>query len=148
MCSVEEDELARLQTTFSSLVRILGLLRPDVTPCGQLISVPQAHAIAVLGEHGALSQQDLAAKLGLQKSTVSRLVDQLEAADLAVRNPNPSDGRSVLVALTPNGRRRARRLAEARRDLFARLLDQLDEGARRSVIEGLIHLEEAARAAQ
>lgn len=135
-----------MQAAFSSLVRDLGLLRPDTTPCGQPISVPQAHAIAELSENGPLSQQALASALGLQKSTVSRLVDQLEADDLAARTPNPSDGRSVLIALTPNGRRRAKRLATARRELFARLLQQLDDDARRIVIVGLTHLEEAARA--
>lgn len=142
----EDDDVARLQGAFASLVRALGLLRPDTTPCGQPVSVTEAHAIAELHDNGPLTQQTLAAALGLQKSTVSRLVDQLAAGDLATRTPNPADRRSVLVALTPNGTLRARRLAAARRAMFAGLLDQLDDEARRTVIDGLTHLEEAARA--
>ncbi len=107
----DEDDVARLQGAFASVVRALGLLRPDTTPCGQRISVTEAHAIAELHDRGPLTQQALAAALGLQKSTVSRLVDQLAADDLAARAPNPSDHRSVLVELTPNGKQRASRLA-------------------------------------
>lgn len=140
------DDISRLQDAFASVVRALGLLRPDTTSCGQPVSVTEAHAIAELHGRGPLTQQELAAALGLQKSTVSRLVDQLAAGDLAARTPNPSDRRSVLVELTRNGKRRARRLAKARRALFAGLLDQLDEDARRTVVDGLTHLDEAARA--
>jgi DNA-binding MarR family transcriptional regulator len=146
MSTPGDDEVARLQDSFVSVVRALGLLRPDTTPCGQPVSVTEAHAIAELHDHGPHSQKDLAASLALQKSTVSRLVDQLEANDLAARVPNPSDRRSVLVALTPNGKRRAQRLATAKRSLFAGLLDQLDADARRTVIDGLTHLDEAAHA--
>lgn len=141
------DEAERVQTAFSSVVRELGLLRPDTTPCGQPISVAQAHALGELHERGPLTQQEMASALRVQKSTVSRLVDQLESDRLATRAPNPADGRSVLISLTSNGRRRAERLADARRELFVRLLDQLDDDARRSVVEGLSHLEEAARVA-
>lgn len=35
---------------------------------------------------------------------VSRLVDRLEATELATRVPDPADGRAVLVALTATGR--------------------------------------------
>jgi len=146
MSVADGDDVARLQDAFASVVRALGLLRPDTTPCGQPVSVTEAHAIAELHDRGPLTQQELAAALGLQKSTVSRLVDQLAADDLAARAPNPSDRRSVLVELTPNGKQRARRLAKARRALFAGLLEQLDDDARRTVIDGLTHLDEAARA--
>lgn len=136
----------QLQEAFAGLVRALGLLRPDTTPCGQPMSVTEAHAIAELHRRGPLTQKELTDALGLQKSTVSRLVGQLEAADLALRDANPADGRSVVVALTPNGTRRARRLADARCALFADLLAQLSPADRRVAIEGLTRLEEAARA--
>lgn len=128
------------------MVRTLGLLRPDTTPCGQAITVTEAHALGELHDRGPLTQQQLATALGLQKSTVSRLVDQLDAQDLARRSPNPADRRSVLVALTDNGTVRAGRLAQARRELFADLVDRLDAADRRTVIDGLSRLEEVARA--
>jgi DNA-binding MarR family transcriptional regulator len=146
MPRVEPDDADRLQESFAGVVRALGLLRPDTTPCGQPMSTTEAHAVGELHRSGPLSQKDLAESLGLQKSTVSRLVDQLERSDLVARTANPADQRSVLVGLTANGTKRARRLAEARRALFSGLLDRLDPADRATVVAGLAPLEEAARA--
>lgn len=145
MSRVDQDA-ERLQRAFSGMVRSLGLLRPDTTPCGQPITVTEAHALSELRDRGPMTQQHLAAALGLQKSTVSRLVDQLEERDLSSRSPNPNDRRSVLVGLTDNGAIRAERLSESRRDLFAGIIERLDANDRRTVIDGLTRLEEAARA--
>jgi DNA-binding MarR family transcriptional regulator len=141
-----DDDADRLRQAFAAVVRGLGLLRPDTTPCGHPVTVTEAHALTELLDHGPMTQQHLARALGLQKSTVSRLVDQLVDGDLAARAPNPDDRRSVLVGLTRNGAARARRLAEARRRLFAGLVEQLDAADRRTVIAGLSRLAEVARA--
>lgn len=47
----------------------------------------------------------LAKTLNVSKPVVSRAVDALEAANLAVRQPDPEDGRSVLIA--PGARAKA-----------------------------------------
>jgi DNA-binding MarR family transcriptional regulator len=140
------DDVDRLQQSFAAVVRALGLLRPDTTPCGQQMSTTEAHAVDELRCSGPCTQTQLADALRLQKSTVSRLVDQLEARDLVVRTPNPGDHRSHLVELTANGATRAERLVDARRVLFADLLGFVDPADRSTVIDGLIRLEEAARA--
>ena len=61
-----------------SLVRALGLHRPDQTPCGQPVAVAEAHAVLELSREPGLSQNSLAARLRLEKSTVSRIVTLLE----------------------------------------------------------------------
>jgi DNA-binding MarR family transcriptional regulator len=143
MSSVE-DVASELRDVLPRVVRALGLLRPDTTPCGQPMSTTEAHAIDELRARGPLAQKDLARSLGLQKSTISRLVDQLEADELVARVTNPSDSRSVQIVLTPNGRRRAKRLAAARQAFFEQLLEPLDADDRRTVIEGLSILLEVA----
>lgn len=139
-------DASRLQTAFIGIVRALGLLRPDTTPCGQPMSTSEAHALGELHRGGAVCQQALADALRLQKSTVSRLVDQLERRGLVTRSTNPADRRSVLLGLTPTGTARAGQLEAARRDLFERLLAGLTPDERRTVIDGLTTLEEAAHA--
>jgi DNA-binding MarR family transcriptional regulator len=138
-------ESRQLESAFVGMVRSLGLLRPDTTPCGQPMSITEAHALGELHVDGPLTQRQLAMRLRLEKSTVSRLVDQLVDGGLVARRPNPDDGRSVLVVLTDIGRKRARRLEAARRDLFARLLDDLSPRDRRMVVDGLTRLEAVAR---
>ena len=135
----------RLETAFSGVVRALGLLRPDTTPCGQPISITEAHAISELAVAGPLTQNEIADRLRLQKSTVSRLVDQLVDERLVKRTPNPADGRSVLVALTAKGTNRADRLGAARTALFENLMGGMSASDRKVVIAGLSRLEAAAR---
>ena len=44
------------------------------------------------------------ARLQVHPTSVTNAVDRLEAAGLAARRPHPSDGRTVLVEITPAGR--------------------------------------------
>ncbi len=143
--SLEADS-SNLQANFVALIRSLGLLRPDTTPCGEAMSISEAHAVGELCDCGPLTQRELAQGLRLQKSTVSRLVDQLERRRLVRRTSHPDDGRSVLIDLTPMGHRRAARLAKARQDLFSRLLAEIAPAERRRVVRSLARLTEAARA--
>jgi DNA-binding MarR family transcriptional regulator len=136
----------RLEAAFVGVVRSLGLLRPDTTPCGQPVSITEAHSLSVLHADGPLSQNELAHRLRLQKSTVSRLVDQLVRGGLAERTANPADRRSVVVCLTDLGTDRAARLERARTELFAGLIAGMTPRERRTVVDGLTRLDEAARA--
>jgi DNA-binding MarR family transcriptional regulator len=66
------------------------------------LSLTQLRVLAILRDRrGAMS--DLAAYLGLDKSSISGLVDRAERRGLLQRTPNPSDGRGVDVALTEQG---------------------------------------------
>ena len=60
------------------LVRSLGLHKPDETPCGQPISVAEAHALLEIEREPGLTQNGLASHLRLEKSTVSRIAGMLE----------------------------------------------------------------------
>jgi DNA-binding MarR family transcriptional regulator len=68
----------------------------------------------VVGAREGAIQQELGTALGIDRSTMVSLIDQLEAAGLATRRPSAADRRAREIALTPGGRRllrRARRLA-------------------------------------
>ena len=51
-----------------------------------------------------LRMQDLAEIVVLSRTRVSRVVDEMEAAELVKRQPNPADGRSSIVVITRKGR--------------------------------------------
>ncbi len=63
----------------------------------------QLQALAVLAG-GDMRMRELAHRLGLATSTVTRLVDRLEAAGLAERRRERPDRRSILVGLSAPGR--------------------------------------------
>jgi DNA-binding MarR family transcriptional regulator len=63
--------------------------------------------LAVLSEHptGRMSAQELCGVLQWEKSRLSHQLRRFEKLGLIVREPNPADGRSVMVCLLPAGRR-------------------------------------------
>lgn len=128
-----------------AFVRAFGLHRPDQTPCGAQIPVSQAHAISVLATAGTMSQTELGGHLGLTKSTVSRLVGQLEQRELIHRRVGDGDARCRLVALTPTGHDTAADIETLRRARLARLLQRIPERDRAGVLDALDTLIEAAR---
>lgn len=77
---------------------------------------------------GALRPTDLASMLGTTKPNMSKVVRKLEDAGLAVRAASPFDDRSVLVALTAQGRAIGERIiASASRWLDNVLVDWSDD---------------------
>jgi DNA-binding MarR family transcriptional regulator len=138
-------EAERFADAVVAFVRGFGLHRPERTPCGFDAGVGEAHALAELSD-GPLRQLDLVERLGLAKSTVSRMVGGLVDRGWAERHGVDDDGRGVTVALTPAGRDAAARLRAARTRRMQSLLDAVPADRRGDVVEVLELLEEAARA--
>lgn len=81
------------------------------------LSLTQLRVLAILRDR-RVRMSTLANHLGLERSTLSGLVDRAERRNLLQRVPNRSDGRAVDVLLTAEGAQLARRLtAEVRRSL-------------------------------
>ena len=68
----------------------------DVTPS-------QSALLRNLGEDGS-RPSDLAAHAGVTRQAITKLVDELERLDLVRRDPDPDDGRGVIVRYTDRGR--------------------------------------------
>jgi DNA-binding MarR family transcriptional regulator len=143
--SAPPAEALALQAQITAFVRAFGLHQPDQTPCGQPIPVSEAHALAELDRDGPLSQQQLATRLRLQKSTVSRLVSQLEGRGWLTRGKRDGDGRLVWLELTQAGRTTAAQLAAARAAKFTRLLQAIPTDQRQPVLDSLNTLVGALR---
>jgi DNA-binding MarR family transcriptional regulator len=137
-----------LQEQMVALVRVFGLHRPEQTPCGEPVAVAEAHALMELITHEHLAQHELTARLRLQKSTVSRLVGQMEERGWIRRSRSPEDGRVYLIRLTDAGRALAADLARARQAKFERVLAAIPEEQRGMVVEMLGVLVEAMNADQ
>jgi DNA-binding MarR family transcriptional regulator len=88
------------------------------------LSLTQLRVLAILRDRQG-SMSDLATYLGLDKSTVSGLVDRAEKRGLLQRTPNPLDGRGVDVALTAEGSRLAEQGAAEVAEALAPLIGGL-----------------------
>lgn len=83
------------------------------------VSLTQLRMLGILRDR-RLKISELADVLGLDRSSVSGLVDRTEKRGLLQRAPNPHDARSVQVTLSPQGARAAERgAAQIARSLSA-----------------------------
>jgi DNA-binding MarR family transcriptional regulator len=71
--------------------------------------------LALLQDTGPLRASDLVARLGLDKSTVSRQVSSLVVLGLVDRAADPDDGRAQVLTPSAEGSARLARIREARR---------------------------------
>jgi DNA-binding MarR family transcriptional regulator len=67
------------------------------------ITYPQYLVLLALWEEDGRMVGGLAARLGLESSTVTPLIKRLETAGLVTRTRNPEDERQVQVSLTARG---------------------------------------------
>jgi DNA-binding MarR family transcriptional regulator len=70
--------------------------------CG--VTMPQCHAILEIGNAGELNLKELAARLGLDNSTLSRTVESLVQDGLADRTASKEDRRATVIRLNKKGR--------------------------------------------
>ncbi|BAL87746.1 putative MarR-family transcriptional regulator [Actinoplanes missouriensis 431] len=78
---------------------------------------------------------ELAAYLGLDKSTMSGLIDRAERRGLLARGKNPDDRRAVDVFLTPAGAELTERLYGEVQKTLAPSLEQLGTAQRTQLLE-------------
>jgi DNA-binding MarR family transcriptional regulator len=128
-----------------ALIRTLGLHQPDRTPCGQPVSVAEAHALLELGREPGLSQNGLAAHLRLEKSSVSRIVTALEKRGWVARKRDLKDTRIVHVDLTDHGRDATATIAASRQAKFERIFAAIPADERDAVLASLDTLLEVIR---
>ncbi len=97
-----EKDATDLHAALLELIRVYQFREREVIG-GHDLSVTQCHALSVIVQHGPLSMNDLAARLYLDKSTTSRVVDALERKGFSKREANPSDRRALLLTPTEEG---------------------------------------------
>jgi DNA-binding MarR family transcriptional regulator len=78
-----------------------------------------------LGEAGEISQAELAHRLDMEPTLVTRFVKQMEASSLLTRRSDPRDNRFTLVTLTPAGQQIAQRMKDFTHILDAQLIEGL-----------------------
>jgi DNA-binding MarR family transcriptional regulator len=98
---VDHAEAGRLHALLMDLIRAAGLLQSDE---GHAVSLSQAFALHELDADVPLSQRDLAERLHLEKSSVSRLAAEMERKGFLVRERDPDDQRQYRLRLTDEGR--------------------------------------------
>ncbi len=133
----------QLRDAVRRLIVAHGTLEEAKRPCGTPMSLPNAYALlALLDANRAMTVSELAARLAIDRTNVSRLCARMEKAGELTRRIHPEDARAVALTLTARGKKLAARVDEASAGHFARLAKTLGGDASR-VVEALELLEGA-----
>lgn len=110
---------------------LIGELDSVLKPYGVTFSRYEALVLLTFARNGALPLSKVGERLQVHATSVTNVIDRLEAAGLVRREPNPSDGRGTLAVITDDGRRVARDATEelnrARFGLDALGVDDLEQ---------------------
>lgn len=115
---------ALVQTSFRTMA-VLTKAAADAD-----LSLTQLRTLGVLRGR-RLRMTALAAHLGLEKSTMSGLIDRAEKRGLVARAPSPEDGRAIEVFLTAEGDALGVRVAAAVAAALAPLTEPLSAAEQR-----------------
>ena len=134
MSSVVEDIIA-FHRMFASFER-------EEICCGT-VSSAQCVLLQTLTE-GEWDVSSLASQARVSKSAMTRLIDGLETRDWVDREKAEDDGRRVLVKLTPEGRKEAKRLRGLTERSISTILETIPMSERPQVIRSIHLLRDAA----
>jgi DNA-binding MarR family transcriptional regulator len=99
----QQDLIDALVTTSFATMAVLNRIAAEYN-----LSLTQIRVLAILRDR-RVKMSELAGYLGLDKSTITGLVDRAEKRGLLRRAPNPGDGRAVDVLLSTEGMELAER---------------------------------------
>ncbi|WP_157930464.1 MarR family winged helix-turn-helix transcriptional regulator [Glycomyces xiaoerkulensis] len=139
-------ESHHLHHLLMDLVRSAGVALMDRVSPEHPVSPSQLFALHELDGGTGLSQRELAELLGLEKSTVSRLVADLESDGLLVRERDPANRRLYRLQITDEGRRLHRRMGANLHERYLGWIAAMTEDERDGLAKGLPALVRAMRA--
>lgn len=110
-----------------AIVRTARRLRQEAFEAGVDLSPSTVAALASVERHGPLTPSELAAIERVKRPTATRTLRVLCDEGMVERTPDPADGRSALVSVTPAGRKRLRRLRGRKNAYLARRMRDLPQ---------------------
>lgn len=134
-----------LHQQIQTFIRQFGLLEQGHTPCQYPLSPSQAHAMQTLAQEERLSLHQLAERLRLEKSTVSRLVTNLVERGWVERSTNPDNRREALLRLTEVGYVIADEVHRSAAAQYQAIWQRLSEAQRAQIVDSLAILNAALR---
>jgi len=126
-----------IRDLFRTVARDMGLFdKNEATCCG--VTTAQNRTILELGYGGTVSLLDLAAQLGVDKSTMSRTVEHLVRAKLVERRQDDENRRYVKVSLTERGQAIFREMDEKLSRYYEAILSAIPDKKREQVQESAL----------
>jgi DNA-binding MarR family transcriptional regulator len=119
----QTEEVAR------ALLMSMGLLRRRLrqVPVADALTLPQTAALGRLDRGGPAAAADLARQEQISPQSMGATLSELEARGLVKRQPDPADGRRILLSISAAGRRELNRRRTARVEQLTKGLADFSE---------------------
>jgi len=126
------------------LVRNLGVLEKGDSSCCN-ITISQCHAIVEIGRAKKISLIELSDLIGLEKSTMSRTINNLVESGLVFRNVDEENRRFVTIQLSEKGIEVFNTTEASMKKYYSSVFEAIPEEKRYQVLESLGLLTTAVR---
>lgn len=143
------SELKNIQTIRAAsrlMVRELGFMNQNLATTDYPPSA--VHSMLEVDAHGSLTAAQLVQILGLEKSSVSRMLAKLVKAGELEETPSAEDARTKLLSLTGKGRKTVRNINTYADEQVAAALGKLDPFTQDAVSQGLSSYASALKASR
>lgn len=94
------------------------------------LNTSQYRTLLLFDEEGGKRLTTISKRLLLSKSTITRVIDELEDRGWVERIPDPEDRRAQRVVLTPDGIQKRREICEAHRQALDEVFQHFSESDR------------------
>jgi DNA-binding MarR family transcriptional regulator len=110
----------------------------------QSVTLTHLAALSTIKRHGAMSPGELAGHERVQPPSMTRVVVALEGMGLVTRSPHPTDGRQVVIDLTPAAEELLTAEARAREAWLTGMLERLTVEERAVLYEAAVIMDKLA----
>jgi DNA-binding MarR family transcriptional regulator len=139
--TVETKVIEEFRAKLREIERTIWIqTKSEASCCG--VTMAQCHAIMEIGQAAELNLKDLSARLGLDKSTLSRTVESLVQDGLADRTPDKEDRRATVIRLTEKGRVARDRINTTWNQICRDMFRNIPRGKHSQVVESISILAE------
>jgi DNA-binding MarR family transcriptional regulator len=134
-----DTEAELVETLLARVMRLVSvhLEAPVSDVAGTALSAAEGSLLVELRTAGEITQQQLADRLSVDKSRVSRLCAALERRGLLARERDIRDRRNLRLFLTESGEKAATQLRRAWRAYHDRMLTAMTPAERHALLVGL-----------
>ena len=108
------------------------------------VTLTHLAALSTLKRHGPMSPGELAAHERVQPPSMTRVVVALESQGLVTRTPHPTDGRQVVIGLTPAAEELLTEEVRAREAWLSGQLQELTVEERATLREAAVIMDKLA----
>ncbi|RKP47170.1 MarR family winged helix-turn-helix transcriptional regulator [Pararobbsia silviterrae] len=99
------------------------------------LSITESLVISRLSNDGPATTADLARAEGVKPQSMGTIVASLEATGFVKREPHPTDGRQMLISLTPKGTAWRKKVRAAKQVWLSHAIARLSEDEQRTLFK-------------